>query len=120
MHIEGCQIRFVKVRWIGIAAIGSLVLAFSGPTIGQGRRDVGDAAQEGIDLGLDPGPSGRSNGIVIDGMRWSAPSSQEAIARDRVIVRFKPAVTGTARLAVARSLRASLSARPSGADFDVM
>jgi serine protease len=118
MNSEG-QGRF-RARWPLIAAIGSLVLAFSGQTTGQGKRDVGVAAQDGIDLGLDPGPGGSSNGIVIDGMRWSAASGQEAIVRDRVIVRFKPAVTGTIRLAVARSLGASLSGRPAGADFDVM
>src|SRR5262245_4353865 len=95
----------IKAYWAVVAAAGSLMLVFSGQTIGQARRDIGGAAQDAVGLGLDPGPSGSSNGIVIDGMRWSAPSGQEAIVRDRVIVRFKPAVTGTTRQAVARSLR---------------
>jgi serine protease len=103
-----------------VAVIALLVAGLSGRTIGQGRRDVAGAGQDGIDLGLDPGPSGSSNGIIIEGEPWTRPSARETIVRDRVIVRFKPTVAATRRLAVVQSLRASLSPRRANADFDVM
>ena len=121
MNSQGLRVQFLKhsTGWLVVAVLGFLVLASAARIRGQGTRDSAGAGQNGIDLGLGPSASGSSNGITIDGERWS-PASQEAMVRERIIVRFKPAVTEATRLSVAQSFGASVSRRPAYADFDLM
>jgi serine protease len=122
MYREGSPVQFIKgsMGWLVVTIVGFVVLAFSGHTRGQSARGTGIPGQDGIDLDLGPSVRRTSTGIIIDGERWSAPTVPGAVVSDRVIVRFKPTVSEPTRLAVAQSLRASVSRRPAYADFDLI